>query len=83
MASQSVEPARARDSQAELEHRLDLIESAIALVASGGARRATVVMPDADLALPEAQSLARDHGVVVRAAWRADGACDVVVEPVA
>ena len=83
MASQSVESSRARAAAADLEHRLDLVESAIALVAGGELRRATLVLPDADLVLPDAQSMARDHGVVARAVWRPDGACDVVVEPVA
>jgi hypothetical protein len=83
MASQPVELSRARTLRAEMQHQLDLVESAIALVANGGARRATLVLPHADLVLPEAQSLARERGVVVRAVWQADGACDVIVEPIA
>jgi len=83
MASQSVETSRAHASRAELEHRLDLVESAIALVANGGARRATLVLPNAASVLLVAQSVARDHGVLLRALWREDGACDLVVEPVA
>ena len=69
--------------RAELQHQLDLVESAIALVASGGARRATLVLTHADKVLSNAQASAHDQGVVVRAAWRADGSCDLVVEPIA
>jgi hypothetical protein len=69
--------------RAQLQHQLDLVESAIALVASGGARRATLVLTHADQVLPNAQAWAHDQGVVVRAAWRADGSCDLVVEPIA
>jgi hypothetical protein len=83
MASPSVEPSRARTPAAERLHLLDLVESAVALIANGGARRVTLVLPHADRVLPDAQASARARGVVVRALWRADGACDIVVEPVA
>jgi hypothetical protein len=42
-----------------------------------------VAVRSADAILPEAQTLAREHGVIVRAAWREDGkGCDLIVAPV-
>jgi hypothetical protein len=66
------------------KHELDLVRGAIDLIASGGARRVTMVaMHYAEAILPTAQALAREHGVIVRAVWREAGSgCDIAVEPV-
>ena len=83
MATASAPASVARAQRLEQEHALDLVESAIALIAAGGARRATLVLEHPELILPTAQDSGRRWGVVVRADWRSDGGCDVVVEPVA
>ncbi len=74
--------ADARDSTAE--HELHLVRGAIDVIASGSARRVTLVaMQSAEAILPEAQALAVEQGVIVRAIWRgADDLCDIAVEPV-
>jgi len=66
------------------EHDLLLVRGAIDLIANGGARRVTLVaVHSAEAILPEAQAVAREHGVIVRAVWREDGVgCDIAVEPV-
>jgi hypothetical protein len=66
------------------EHELHLVRGAIDLIASGGARRVTLVaMQVAEAILPAAQALAREQGVVVRAVWRQAGTrCDIAVEPI-
>jgi hypothetical protein len=65
------------------EHDLLLVRGAIDLIALRAARRVTLVaVQSAGAILPEAQSLASEHGVVVRAAWRDDGnGCDLTVAP--
>jgi hypothetical protein len=65
----------------QVEHELDLIESAIALVASGGASRVVVVLLNGDLILAAAQASARRRGVVVRSIRGSGGGCDIIVEP--
>jgi hypothetical protein len=66
------------------DDNLLLLDGAIALIASGGARRVTLVaVQAAEALLPAAQALAREQGVIVRAIWRSGGAgCDIAVEPV-
>ncbi len=66
------------------EHDLLLVRGAIELIAHGGARRVTLVaVHSAEAILPEAQTLAREHGVIVRAVWREDDkGCDLIVAPV-
>ena len=65
------------------EHQRDLVEGAIAIVASGDARRVSLVLSDGAAILAGAQASGRQWGVIVRASWRADGqGCDVVVEPI-
>jgi hypothetical protein len=66
-----------------IEHELDLVEGAVAMVARGEARRVSLVVGHGALILPVAQASGRRSGVIVRAAWRTDNAnCDLVVEPV-
>ena len=66
------------------EHEFLLVRGAIDLVARGGARRVTLVaVRFAEAILPDAQALAREHGVIVRAMWRGDGTgSDIAVEPI-
>ena len=67
-----------------LQHERDLVEAAIALVAGGGARRVSLVVQHGPLILTAAQASAVRWGVIVRAAWRSgEGACDLIVEPIA
>lgn len=65
-----------------IEYERDLVEGAIAMVAVGGSRRVTVAgIRFGEELLPEATSLGRGRGVVVRPLWSlGDGACDIVVE---
>ena len=59
-------PAEARVP--DLDHEFDLVRSAIALLAAGGARRVTLVgLPFDGQALHEVRSLVRAHGMSVRA----------------
>jgi hypothetical protein len=83
MATSSAQPLAPRVLRAEHDHELQLVEAAIALVATGGARRATLVLRHGVVILAEAQAAARPSGVVVRALWRPKSGCDIVVEPVA
>ena len=56
-----------QDDSAELEHALDLIRSAVALIAAGGATRVTLVGLRLDGgALREAGSLVRANGMSMR-----------------
>ena len=76
----------ARSVDTSTRHRIDyerdLVESAIAMVATGGSRRVTVAsIRFGEELLAEASSLARGRGVRVRPVWGlGDGACDIVVE---
>lgn len=83
MATSSAQSLAPGVPTAEHDHELQLVEAAIALVAAGGARRATLVLRHGEVVLAEAQAAARQWGVVVRALWRPDGGWDIVVEPVA
>jgi hypothetical protein len=84
MASQMSGAAGALDLPQEgpidLEHEFDLVRSAIALIAAGGARRITLVgLPLDAQALREIGSLVRESGMAMRAAAGHAG-CDVTVE---
>jgi hypothetical protein len=84
MASQMSGAAGALDLPQEgpldLEHEFDLIRSAIALLAGGGARRVTLVgLPLDSQALREAGSLVRANGMAMRAVPGNVG-CDITVE---
>ncbi len=72
------------DETRTTQHALDLVRSAIALAASGGARRVTLVQVESvERILAEAQVLAREYGVIVRPLWRPTRVgCDIAVEPV-
>jgi hypothetical protein len=65
------------------EHELDLLESAIALVASGGASRVVVVMALGKRIPSTTRSTAGQRGVVLLQARRDDGGTDLIVEPAA
>ena len=63
-----------------LEHEFDLVRSAIALLAAGGARRITLVgLPLDNDALREIGSLVRANGMAMRAV-RGNVGCDITVE---
>ena len=83
MATSPAQPSAAHLRLDDLDHDLDLVESAIALVAGGRARRAALVLRDGERVLAAAQASGHRRGVVVRAVWRRGGGCDIVVEPVA
>lgn len=69
-----------QERQPDFEHQLDLVRSAVALLASGGARRVTLVGLDLDSqALREIGSLVRANGMAMRAVPGHVG-CDVTVE---
>jgi len=72
--------AAAPDGYSDAEHQLDLVRSAIALLATGGARRVTLVnMALADATHREASALARASGMLLRTAPAGIGS-DVIVE---
>lgn len=67
-------------NEGKLEHEFDLIRSAVALLAAGGARRVTLVgMSMDERALREAGFLVRASGMVMRAEKRQTG-FDVTIE---
>lgn len=73
MASQMSGAAGALDPRQEgapdLEHEFDLIRSAVALLAAGGARRVTLIGLDIDSqAVREVGSMVRGSGMAMRAA---------------
>ena len=71
------------EHQKRLEHELDLVEGAIAMVSHGDASRVSLVVANGALILPIAQASGRQWGVIVRAVWHPDGAgCDLIVEPI-
>ena len=77
-AAGALEPSQ--DSPPTLEHEFDLIRSAVALLAAGGARRVTLVgLPLDGPALREAGSLIRASGMSMRAVAGPHG-CDITVE---
>ena len=64
----------------DVAHALDLIRSAIAMLASGAATRITLVgLPIGDETLREVDALIRARGMVMRA-MRTDVGCDITVE---
>ena len=81
MATATV-PRAARVSARDLARSLDLVRSAIDLIASGGADRVTLVgLRGAERVLPQAQALSEAAGLFARATWREDTeGCDIVVE---
>ena len=84
MASQISGAAGALDlpqeGQHDLEHEFDLIRSAVALIAAGGARRVTLVgLPLDGDALREVRSLVRASGMTMRVADGQVG-CDITIE---
>jgi hypothetical protein len=69
-----------QDGSPDLEHEFDLIRSAVALLATGGARRVTLVgLPLDPDALREVDSLVRASGMVMRAVEGHVG-CDITIE---
>jgi hypothetical protein len=81
MAIRSVPAFLARARRRERDHELDLVEGAIALVATGGAERVELILRQGERILPVAQASARERDVAIRVARREGGACDLVVEP--
>lgn len=84
MASQISGAAGALDlpheGQLDLEHELDLIRSAVALVAAGGARRVTLVgLPLDNQALRDIGSFIRANGMSMRV-MSGNVGCDITVE---
>jgi hypothetical protein len=84
MASQVSGAAGALDLPQEgpvdLEHEFDLVRSAVALLAAGGARRITLVgLPLDSQALREIGSLVRANGMAMRAVAGNVG-CDITLE---
>jgi len=82
MAASSAPQSSVPASRKKVEHELELLESAITLVAGANASRVIVVLPDDDLILAAVRASARLRGVLVRSAPRSRGGCDVVVEPI-
>ena len=69
-----------QDSARKLEHEFDLIRSAVALLADGGARRVTLVAMSMDeAALGEAGFLVRTSGMVMRVE-KGQAGFDVTIE---
>ena len=67
-----------------IEYERDLVESAIAMVANGDARRVSLLLSQGAAILAGVQAIGRQRGVVVRAEGRGEhGRCDLVVEPMA
>jgi hypothetical protein len=84
MASQMSGAAGALDlpqgGSQDLEHEFDLVRSAVALIAAGGARRVTLVgLPLDAQALREMGSLIRANGMSMRVMARQVG-CDIGIE---
>ena len=72
--------ATAPEPSPDREHQLDLVRSAIALLAAGGARRVTLVnLALSDGTLREASLLARTSGMLLRVASRGAGS-EITVE---
>ena len=76
ISSVETAPGAAKDA----EHQLDLVRSAVALIAAGGARRVTLVNVALDDAtLREATLLARTSGMLLRLTPRGEGS-EIAVE---
>jgi hypothetical protein len=70
----------AQEGPLDFEHEFDLIRSAVALIAAGGARRVTLVgLPLDSQALREIGSLVRANGMSMRTVTGNVG-CDITVE---
>jgi len=83
MATAPLPPIRRDARQRQIEHELDLVQGAIALVTRGDARRVSLVVHNGTAILPVAQAEGRRRGVIVRAAWHSGRAdCDLIVEPI-
>lgn len=68
------------DRPADTEHQIDLVRSAIALLAAGGVRRVTLVnVALDDTGLREANALARASGMLLRIASHGAGS-DITIE---
>ena len=80
MQAQILGDAAESDLSPDAEHQLDLVRSAVALLAGGGARRVTLVnLALGEATLREAGMLARASGMLLRIA--AHGAStDITVE---
>lgn len=69
-----------QNTPADSEHQLDLVRSAVALLAAGGARRVTLVGLALDSqALREVELLVRANGMAMRAVAGHVG-CDITIE---
>jgi len=84
MASQVSGAAEALDlpeaDPHDLEHEFDLVRSAVALIAAGGARRVTLVgLPLDAQALRDVGSLIRANGMAMRTMEGRVG-CDITIE---
>jgi hypothetical protein len=80
MQARIASAATAPQPSPEAEHQLDLVRSAIALVAGGGASRVTLVnLALSDGTLREAGGLARAGGMLLRVASHGT-ASDITVE---
>jgi len=80
MQAQVFNDAAAPDPNGDAEHQLDLVRSAIALLATGGASRVTLVnLALSEGTLREAGGLARASGMLLRIAPHGV-ASDITVE---
>ena len=69
-----------QDRSTDLEHEFDLVRSAVALIAAGGARRVTLVdLPLDAQALRDVGSLIRANGMAMRTMAARVG-CDITIE---
>ena len=83
MAASSPLRSRIHHARDSARHELDLVESAIALVASGGASRVVVVLGLGTSIPLGARSTAGQREVNLSESRRADGGRDIIVEPAA
>jgi hypothetical protein len=82
MASQMGAADLPRASAPNEEHQVDLIRSAVALLAAGGARRVTLIALTLDSqSLSEVGSLVRSNGMAMRVVPGHIG-CDITVEAI-
>jgi hypothetical protein len=84
MASASAAASRAASARPGTDPELLQVRSAIDLIASGTARRVTLIgIHGAEQLLPAAQVLCADAGLTARAVRHPDGTgCDIAVEPI-
>jgi hypothetical protein len=81
MAASSARKSPTPIAPERVEHELDLLQSAIALVADGGASRVVVVRSDGEPIIPRGHFNPGHRAVILREAPRPDGTTDIVVEP--